>query len=96
LHRENRDAAAGSPVAIAPIGRVMPVPSSITNDAVIVEIPIAAVAKADDISYARSAWSTPIPASIPGVVAVYELAALVISVAENSPVTIASSTALAK
>ena len=100
IAQRNRDVDADSPVAIAPMGRVSPLPSSITNDeAVIVEIPIATTAKAiapDHISHAASARSTPVPAAIPGVVTVYELATLVMPVAENSPITIASSPALAQ
>ena len=56
----------------------------------------AKAAAQDDIPNTSSTRSTSVNASIPGVVAVYKLAALIIRVAENSSAAMTSSTALAQ
>jgi hypothetical protein len=85
---------------VAAIAPVIPIHSSITNyEPIIVEIPMTTSANAaaqDDITYTTSAWSTPVPASIPGVVAIYKLAAFIIRVAENSTAAMTSAAALAQ
>jgi hypothetical protein len=85
---------------IAAIAPIISIHSSITNnEPIIVEIPMTASAKAaaeNDVPYASSARSASIPASIPGVVAVNKLAALVFRVAENSAAAMTPSPALAQ
>jgi len=88
------------PQLVAAIAPIIAIHSSITNNGpVVVEIPMTANAKAaaqDDIPYTSSARSTSVQAVIPGVVAVYKLAALIFRVAENSAPAMTSSAALAQ
>ena len=88
------------PQLVAAIAPIIAIHSSITNnEPVIVEIPMTTGTKAvapGNISYASSARSTSVPASISGVVAVYKLAALIILVAENPTAAMTSSAALAQ
>jgi hypothetical protein len=85
---------------VAAIAQIIAIHSSITNnEPVIVGIPMTANAIAVarvNIPHTGSARSTSVPASIPGVVAVYKLAALIVPVAENSTAAITSSPALAQ
>ena len=86
-----------SSLPVAAIAPVIPIHSSITNyEPIIVDIPMTTSANAaaqEDIPYTSSARSTSVPTSISGVVAVYKLTALIVSVAENSTATMTPSLA---
>jgi len=88
------------PELVATITPIVAIHSSIANnESIIVDIPMTTSANAaapEDIPYTRSARSASVPASIPGVVTVYELAALIVWVAENSTATVTPSPALAQ
>ena len=85
---------------VAAIAPIVSIHSSITDyEPIIVGIPVTANAKAaaqEDIPYTSSARSTSVPASIPGVVAVYKLATFIVWVAENSTAAMTSSPSLAQ
>jgi hypothetical protein len=87
------------PQLVAAIAPIIPIHSSVANnESIIVDIPMTTSANAaapEDIPYTRSARSASVPASIPGVVTVYELAALIVWVAENSTAAVTPSPALA-
>jgi len=86
------------PELVAAIAPIVSINSSITDyEPIIIQVSVTANAKTaaqDSIADTSSARSTPVPASVPGVVAVYKLATFIVWVAENTTAAMTSSPSL--